>query len=262
MPHGLGQKHSRRPNELGPNSSQPGSDVQDCNIRRPAWRPTYGDQPGPRQLIQAPRGRETGEAEFGPTIQRELEIGRPAPTRQEPTDRRNLEGPPREPGGREPPTPRNRTEQRPMLRPGLRLREIQDGDRQLATRLPFDGQQPGQLGRIDAASGRPTCDPQPVGNRVQAPTIFPSEPTAEKPVGHSDLETRPGEPTGRRNPGMRDRPFDERVPGPMAGRPPPSLENSNPLGREPELVQIPNVGPMRNGWLYHLSFRDQKKNKS
>ena len=77
---------------------------QDCNNRRPAWRPTDGDQPGPLQLIQAPGGREPGEAELGPIVQRQLELGRSAPTRQEPTDRRNLEGSPREPGGREPPS--------------------------------------------------------------------------------------------------------------------------------------------------------------
>jgi len=35
---------------------------------------------------------------------------------------------------------------------GLRPREIQDGNGQLATRLPFHGQEPGQLRRVEAAS--------------------------------------------------------------------------------------------------------------
>jgi hypothetical protein len=112
---------------------------------------------------------------------------------------------------------------------------------------------------METASGRPGGDPQPVGNGIQAPTVFRAEPTTEKSRCHSDLETRPGEPTGRRNPGMRDRPFDERVPGPMAGRPSPSLETSNPLGREPELVQIPNVGPKREGWLRHILSETRRR---
>jgi hypothetical protein len=146
-----------------------------------------------------------------------------------------------------------------MLRPGHRLRTVQDGHSSLATRLPFHGQQPGQLGRMEAASGRPACDPQSVGDRVQAPTVTPSESTTEKPIGHCDREARPGEPTGRCDPGMRDRPLDERVPGPMPGRPSPTLEMPNSLGRESESVQIPNVGPKREGWLHHILSETRRR---
>ena len=46
------------------------------------------------------------------------------------------------------------------------------------------------------------------------------------------MEAGPGEPTGRRNPGIGDRPLDERVSRPMAGRPSPTLETprSSPPG--------------------------------
>jgi hypothetical protein len=37
-----------------------------------------------------------------------------------------------------------------MRRPGVRLREIQDGDRQHSTRLSGDREQPGQLGHMEA----------------------------------------------------------------------------------------------------------------
>jgi hypothetical protein len=56
--------------------------LQDCNDRTPAWHTANTDQPGPLQLIQAPGGREPGETELGPTLQRQVEIGRSPPSRQ------------------------------------------------------------------------------------------------------------------------------------------------------------------------------------
>ena len=41
--------------------------------------------------------------------------------------------------------------------------------------------------------------------------------------------------------------LDERVSWPMAGRPSPCIEISNPLGREPESVQIPMISSEREG---------------
>src|SRR5262249_28366187 len=149
------------------------------------------------------------------------ETGRSLPTGQEPTDRCDLEGLPREPGGREPPSPRDRPIQRPTLRSSLRLRGIRDGDHQLMTRLPGDGEQAGQLRRMEARSSRAERDPQTPGNIRQAPSqaaTLESEPAPIEPIGHRDMETGPREPTGRCDPGIRDRPPDERVPGPMSGR--------------------------------------------
>jgi hypothetical protein len=141
--------------------------IQDCNDRRPAWHTANGDQLGPSQRIQAPGGREPGEAELGPILQRQLELRRSVPTRQEPADRRNLEGSPREPGGREPPAPRDRPIQRPMLRPGLRLQEIQDGDDRFTTRLliHFPTQDRVQLGALGCSAGSPRTPVGPTNSR-------------------------------------------------------------------------------------------------
>ncbi len=138
------------------------------------------------------------------------------------------------PGGRGPPTPWGRPVERPALRSGLRLREIQHGDRRFATRLPRGRQQPGQLGRMEAPSGRVVGDSQSLGDVRQAPTqstTFEPEPAAVEPIRHRDLETGPGEPTRRRNPGIGNRPLDEQVSRPMAGRPSLTLRVSNQLGR-------------------------------
>ncbi len=86
--------------------SRPVRGVEDRDDRRPARLADDRDQPGTFQLIQAPGGREPGEAEIGPILQRQLEFGRSIPTRQEPTDGPKLEGLPGESGGREPPAPR------------------------------------------------------------------------------------------------------------------------------------------------------------
>ena len=48
--------------------------IQDCNDWTPAWHTAGGDQLGPLQFVQAPGGRETGEAEFGPIVQGRVEI--------------------------------------------------------------------------------------------------------------------------------------------------------------------------------------------
>ena len=73
---------------------------------------------------------------------------------------------------------------------GLRPREIQNGNGQLATRHPFHGQQPGQLGRVKAPSGRLFGDPQTFGDGVQAPTIWPPVSTAEEPTGRRNVEAQ------------------------------------------------------------------------
>src|SRR5262245_35583871 len=98
-----------------------------------------------------------------------------------------------------------------MRRPGLRLHEIRDGDRQLATRLPGDREQPGQLGRMETRTSRAERDPQSFGDLVEAPSVLPSEPGTEEPIGHRDMEAGPGEPTGRCDPGVGDRPLDKRI---------------------------------------------------
>src|SRR5262249_51221090 len=152
-----------------------------------------------------------------------------------------LEGLPWEPGGREPPCPRDRPIQRPMPRPGLRLREIRDGDGQLATGLPGDGEQPGQLGRTEARTSRAERDAQSFGDLVEAPSGRPSEPGTEEPIGHRDMEAGPGEPTGRCDPGVGDRPLDERISLAMPGRPSPTRETPEHLRRESESVQIPDI---------------------
>src|SRR5262249_62096957 len=99
---------------------------------------------------------------------------------------------------REPPAPRDWAVQRPTLRPGFRARETQDGHGQLATRFPLNGQEPGQLRRVEAASGRVRRDPQTSRDGVQTPTIRPSESTAEESTGHRNVEAGAGEATGRR----------------------------------------------------------------
>ena len=86
-----------------------------------------------------------------------------------------MKGFPRESGGRERPAPGGRTVQRPTLWTGVGLREFQDRDGQLATRLPLHGQQPGQLGRVKATSDRIIRDPQTPGNRIRLPTDLASE---------------------------------------------------------------------------------------
>src|SRR5271157_5249786 len=139
-----------------------------CGGARPAGCSQSRSDPAPTSRIVTRRGRpgvrptETSsarsnssrprEAKNRPTLQRQLETGRSLPTGQQPTYGPNVERPPGEPGGREPPLPGYRPVQWPTPRPGLRPREIQDEDGQLATRLPYDGQQPGQLGRVEAAS--------------------------------------------------------------------------------------------------------------
>src|SRR5262249_10913038 len=100
------------------------------------WPTRNRDQPGLLQCIYAPRGRESGEIQLQPAIERQLEFGRTFATRQEPANRSNLEGLSWEPTGREPPAPRNPPVQRLTLRSGFRLREVQNGDHQLPTRLP------------------------------------------------------------------------------------------------------------------------------
>src|SRR5262249_10027136 len=156
-------------------------------------------------------GREPRKPELRPIADRQLELARSLPTGQEPADRRDLEGPPREPRGREPPGPRDRPIERPMARPGARLRKIQDGNGQLSARLPGDAEQPGKLRRMEAVSCRAERDHQAIGDIRQAPsqtaTLEPESALIE-PKGHRDMETGPGEPTGRRYPGIRDWPLD------------------------------------------------------
>ncbi len=168
--------------------------VQDRHDPRPTRPCRNRHRPGPLQCSQAPGGREPGEAELGPIFQRQLKLRRSAPTRQEPTDGADLEGLPGESGGREPRAPRDRPVRRPTLRPGLRAREIQDGDRLHAARLPFHDQEPGQIGGMEAPSDRIIGDPQPFGDRIGPPTILASESTAEESAGHSNAETGRGEP--------------------------------------------------------------------
>src|SRR5271166_6426487 len=118
--------------------------VENADCWRPACPLGHGNKSGPFQLIQTPGGREPREAKIRPTPQQQLECGRSLPTGKQPTDGPNVERLPGEPEGREPPGPRDRSVQRSTVRPGLRPREIQDVDDQLATRLPFHGQEPGQ----------------------------------------------------------------------------------------------------------------------
>lgn len=149
--------------------------LQDCNDRRPASHTADGDQFGPLRLIQAPRGREPGEAAHWPFVQSQLDFGRSIPTRREPAGRRNLKGFPPKPRVREPPAPTDRPAQRPTPRPGVQLREIKDGDRQHATRLPGGRQQPGQLsvslswscGEVIILSSRRGYYPPPTENRLE-----------------------------------------------------------------------------------------------
>ena len=213
--------------------------LPDRHDRRPAWRPGHGDQLGPFQFFQAPGGREPGEAEIRPTVQHQLESGRSLPTRQQPTDGPNLERLPGKPRGWEPPAPRDRPVQRPLIRLGLRPREIQDGNGQLATRLPFHGQEPGQLRRVEAPAGRIVGDPQPLGDIRQAPTAptaFEPEPAPIESISHRDMEAGTGEPTGRRDPSERNRPLDERISRPMSWRPSPAWNIANKLSRQPEPI--------------------------
>jgi hypothetical protein len=102
--------------------------------------------------------------------------------------------------------------------------------------------------------------PHPVGDLVRPPTVLASESTTEESEGHRNPETGRGQPTGRPNPGIGNRPLDKRVSRTMAGRQSRTLEMPKLVGRELELVQIPNIGSNREGSLHHLSFRDQKKN--
>ena len=115
--------------------------IQDCNNRRPAWHTADGDQLGPFQLIQAPGGREPGEAELGPIIQRQLELGRSVPTRQETTHRRSLRAFLGGATSLEPRVSRNRPVQWPTLStrspaprdPRQRPRRLQPGSRRTAS---------------------------------------------------------------------------------------------------------------------------------
>jgi len=71
------------------------------------------------------------------------------------------------------------------------------------------------------------------------------------------MEARPGEPTGRRNPGVGNRPLDEWISRPMAGRPSPGRDIAYQLGRKPEPIQIPNL-VLRREARPHISFFREK----
>ncbi len=204
--------------------------------RRPTWPvPTH---PGPDHPTPA-RNRPTGSNPPGANKPTQLGgtapgAGRPGATNSKGSDHTTADAPAR------PPTlesPRWTLAQRSTARPG-------------------------QLGRMEATSGRVMRDPQPTGNRVQAPTVPLSESATEKPIGHRNLETRPGEPTGRSNPTIRDRSLDERVPEDNAGRPSPSLEIANRsrpgAGVDPNPKHRPQEGELAPSY----SFKDKKKNKS
>src|SRR4051812_50219145 len=96
---------------------------------------------------------------------------------------------------------------------------------------------------LDATGG----DPQPFGDLVQAPPVLPPEPATEEPIGHRDMEAGPGEPTGRCDPGIRDRPLDEGVPGSMPGRAVLGPQIPDHLGWEPEPPQVPIRSLLRDG---------------
>ena len=85
--------------------------------------------------------------------------------------------------------------------------------------------------------GGPVARPARWGRRrFQAPSVRPSVSTAKEPTGHRNVEARPGEPTGRRNSGIGNRPLDERMSRPMSWRPSPAWNIANKLGREPEPI--------------------------
>jgi hypothetical protein len=97
---------------------------------------------------------------------------------------------------------------------------------------------------MEARSSRSERDSQPLGHVWQPPsppTAFESEPALIEPKSHRNLETGSGETTGRRNPGIGDRPLDERITGPMPRRSFSTLEVSGHLGRESESIQIPDI---------------------
>ena len=169
--------------------------VQDCHNRRPAWRPTDGDQPGPFQSSR-PREAENRErpnsAQPSNASSKSADRSQPAKSQQTDATWRDFPGS-REAGSHQAQGigPYNGRRSGPASGSGRSKTEtasLQPGSRETDSNPASSA-----AWRPRRAERSEIRNPLAIVSRPQR--FSASEPTTEEPEGHRDPETGPGEPS-------------------------------------------------------------------